>query len=50
MTALMVGEALIDLMMRDGRTIGGHSHLTYVCTKLGLASRVQLVQEVARHA
>jgi DNA-binding CsgD family transcriptional regulator len=25
------------------------THLTHVCTKLGLTSRVQLVQEVARH-
>ena len=26
------------------------SHLTHVYTKLGLSSRVQLVQEAARHA
>ncbi|MDT5388077.1 MAG: hypothetical protein QOE04_1718, partial [Mycobacterium sp.] len=26
------------------------SHLTHVYTKLGLTSRVQLVQEAARHA
>ena len=25
------------------------SHLRHVCTKLGLSSRVQLVQEAARH-